>query len=90
MTDALANVAPEDAAATAPAGSDRRPPATVCGYPVLAVLASTQADEPDFLGPSYLATGPGGRRSDPAGAVAAASSGATLARASVMRPRAPL
>lgn len=33
----------------------------ICGYVVDSILASSQADESDFLGPSFLAIGPGGR-----------------------------
>src|SRR5687768_3408959 len=42
----------------APGAADRT---EICGYPIDSALQSTQADEPDFLGPSYLAIGPGGR-----------------------------
>lgn len=42
----------------APAASPLR---EICGYPIDSVLQSTQAAEPDFIGPSYLAIGPGGR-----------------------------
>src|SRR3982751_1045875 len=36
-------------------------PDSICGYPVIAGLASSQASESDFLGPSFEAKGPGGR-----------------------------
>lgn len=35
--------------------------AEICGYPIDSVLNSSQSDEADFMGPSYLAIGPGGR-----------------------------
>jgi serine/threonine protein kinase len=37
-------------------------PTTLCGYPVLRALDSSQASESDFLGPSFLGVGPAGRR----------------------------
>lgn len=33
----------------------------ICGYPIDSQLTSSLAAEPDFLGPSFLAIGPGGR-----------------------------
>jgi hypothetical protein len=36
-------------------------PESICGYVIKESLVSSQADEPDFLGVSYLAGGPGGR-----------------------------
>jgi hypothetical protein len=42
--------------------TDPAVPGDLCGYPVEAVLRSSQAGESDFIGPSYLAAGPGGRK----------------------------
>src|SRR3954471_3414552 len=36
-------------------------PDSICGYPIIAGLASSQANESDFLGPGFQAKGPGGR-----------------------------
>jgi len=49
---------PETSSTAVPDAADL---SEICGYPVDSVLQSTRADEPDFLGPSYLAIGPGGR-----------------------------
>ncbi|HEX8914496.1 MAG TPA: hypothetical protein VF796_19260, partial [Humisphaera sp.] len=50
---------PEPAAPAA--GAAAAVPGEICGYPVDSALPSTLAAEPDFLGPSFLAIGPGGR-----------------------------
>src|SRR5687768_5806805 len=47
--------------ASAEAADEPQVPRELCGYPVESRLQSTLASEPDFLGPSYLAAGPGGR-----------------------------
>jgi hypothetical protein len=59
--DAGGEAVPVAASVPASRPTPARTPASLCGYPVDAVLASTQAAEPGYLGPSYLAVGPGGR-----------------------------
>ena len=61
MTPTDPSTKPESPNGSAVSAAEEPVPAEVCGYPVTAALPSSLSAEPDFLGPSYLAVGPGGR-----------------------------